>query len=54
MALTFEIDLHKMSRSANFALVLLLPVAFVLGLKVSFYFHFATVTLLLLLSLIHI
>ena len=46
MALTFEIDLHKMSRSVNTLMLLLLPIAFVAGFKLSFYFHFATVALL--------
>ena len=48
MAMTFEIDLHKTSRSVNILMVLLLPVAFAAGHFLSFYFHFATVTLLLL------
>ena len=46
MALTFEIDLHKTSKSVNILLVLLMPVAFAAGHFVSFYFHFATVALL--------
>ena len=48
MALTLEVDLHKMSRSVNIAMLLLLPVSFFAGYFGSFYFHFATVTLLFL------
>ena len=46
MAMTIEVDLHKTAKSANTMLVILLPVAFWAGVKVSFYFHFATVALL--------
>ncbi len=46
MAMTIEVDLHKTAKSANALLVILLPVAFLMGLKVSFYFHFVTVALL--------
>ena len=48
MALTLEVDLHKMSRSVNIAMLLLLPVSFLAGYFGSFYFHFATVTFLFL------
>lgn len=48
MAMTLEIDLHRMSRSVNIAMFLLLPVSFLAGYHVSFYFHFITVTLLFL------
>ena len=48
MAITLGVDLHKTSRSVNSALLIMLPVTFFAGFFVSFYFHFLTVTLLLL------
>ncbi len=51
MPSTFAVDLEKMSRTANTGLVLLLAVFGAAGYLVSFYFHFVTVALFLLVLL---
>jgi glutamate synthase domain-containing protein 2 len=48
MEMTLGVDLHKTARSVNIALLIMLPVSFLAGSFVSFYFHFLTVTLLFL------
>ena len=47
------VNLEKISRLTNNSLYFLLVTCFFLGLKVSFYFHFLTVTIFLLLTLIN-
>jgi glutamate synthase domain-containing protein 2 len=46
---SLKIDLHKLAKFANIALPLILVVSLLAGIKVSFYFHFLTVTLLFML-----
>ena len=48
MSLTAAVDLHKMARATNTAIVGLVLVFFLAGVFVSFYFHFLTVTFLFL------
>lgn len=48
MQMTLGVDLHKTARSVNIALLLMVPVSFLAGYYVSFYFHFITVALLFL------
>lgn len=48
MTMTLEADLHKMSRSVNIALLIMLPVSFLAGYFFSFYFHFLSITILFL------
>ena len=48
MAISFAVDLEKVSKAANVSIPLLTGVAFVAGHTVSFYFHFLTVPMLML------
>ncbi len=51
MALSFAVDLEKVSKAANVSIPVLAGVAFTAGHTVSFYFHFLTVPLIMLTGL---
>ncbi|MCA9619961.1 MAG: FMN-binding glutamate synthase family protein [Myxococcales bacterium] len=51
MALSFAVDLEKISKAANYSIPVITAASFAAGHFVSFYFHFATVPLLMLLGL---